>query len=271
MAFVKLGELNFHYRCEGAGQPVLLLHGWCNNINYWDREFARLQRNFKVYAYDARGHGLSSAPEGQSHYGLDAFAADLKNFIRALSLKHPILVGHSLGAATAVAVAAHRPKMAQRLVLASADFGYQPRTKAEEASIRRNARTWAKIAKAHGLAEWARNQIAAAQVPRFIAESETAQQQHIERYAHQPLQGFVGVAHTLPWWDKRLRAWVKKLAAPTHVIIGSDDNMFAAGAKLSAQQLKNGSLTVIEGGFHDLGRSHPEEFTAAIRDAVFAR
>jgi pimeloyl-ACP methyl ester carboxylesterase len=105
-----------YYRAAGAGDdpPVVLAHGmyehgrrWCplaDDLPEWD-----------LIAYDARGHGRSAAPE--SGYGIDDRVADLVGLCDALDLADPVLVGHSMGAATAAWAAATNPDRVRGLVL----------------------------------------------------------------------------------------------------------------------------------------------------------
>lgn len=90
----------------GDGTTAVLLHGLGAPQRSWDRVAPLLAPHFRVVTYDQRGHGASAAA---SDYSLEAFLADLQAVLDALTLEHPLLVGHSFGGLLAVEHAATRP------------------------------------------------------------------------------------------------------------------------------------------------------------------
>ncbi len=103
-------------RDVGAGDPVLLLHGWTLNHLAWDRQIRLLAASgHRVLAMDLRGHGASDAPfDG---YGVDVLAADAAAVLRWAGLADVVVVGWSLGGMTALRLAATEPRLVGRLVL----------------------------------------------------------------------------------------------------------------------------------------------------------
>ncbi|MBI4768941.1 MAG: alpha/beta hydrolase [Chloroflexi bacterium] len=106
--YLYLNNLRFHYKRWGGppdGQPVVLLHGLASNARIWDLVAPRLvERGFRVFALDQRGHGLTDVPP--DGYDFATITADLRAFVRALDLERPLLVGHSWGASTVLEYAA---------------------------------------------------------------------------------------------------------------------------------------------------------------------
>jgi N-formylmaleamate deformylase len=99
-----IGTARIAYRrWRGPGFPVVLAHGLTDSHACWTRVVERLAPHHDVVAYDARGHGDSSAPDVDA--APDTPARDLVALVEALELERPALVGHSMGAVT-VAVAA---------------------------------------------------------------------------------------------------------------------------------------------------------------------
>jgi len=101
---VKLGEVALHYMEAGAGDPVVLIHGFPQNCTEWEGVMARLAPHYRVVAPDLRGMGDSSRPT--SGYDLKTVAQDIADFIKALGLQVPRIVGHDLGAPVAFFLAA---------------------------------------------------------------------------------------------------------------------------------------------------------------------
>ncbi|MBT8077314.1 MAG: alpha/beta hydrolase [Gammaproteobacteria bacterium] len=88
-----------HFRDEGAGQPLVLLHGWGMRSEVFDPQFAALTTRFRVIAPDLRGHGASSPVNGSD--GMTILAHDVAELIHDLDLTQVILVGWSMGAIVA--------------------------------------------------------------------------------------------------------------------------------------------------------------------------
>jgi non-heme chloroperoxidase len=101
MPYVKVGEDNsghvkLHYEDYGAGEPIVLIHGYPLNGRAWDKQVpVLLDAGHRVITYDRRGFGNSSQPA--TGYDYDTFASDLKSLLDELDLHDVTLVGHSMG------------------------------------------------------------------------------------------------------------------------------------------------------------------------------
>jgi len=96
------GGLQLHVREWGKadGPPILFIHGWSQNHLCWDKQYeSALRDEFRLVAFDLRGHGMSQAPLGPEHYTDDRlWADDLAAIIDRLGLQRAVLVGWSYGA-----------------------------------------------------------------------------------------------------------------------------------------------------------------------------
>ncbi len=89
-------DIEIYYEDHGAGQPVVLIHGYPLSGRGWDKQVpALLEAGYRVITYDRRGFGKSSQPA--SGYDYDTFAADLNTLLEHLDLRDAVLVGHSMG------------------------------------------------------------------------------------------------------------------------------------------------------------------------------
>jgi pimeloyl-ACP methyl ester carboxylesterase len=89
-------DIEIHYEDHGAGQPVVLIHGYPLSGRAWDKQApALLEAGYRVITYDRRGFGQSSQPA--AGYDYDTFAADLHALLEHLDLRDVVLVGHSMG------------------------------------------------------------------------------------------------------------------------------------------------------------------------------
>jgi len=123
MDCVHVGGLGVAFRRVGSGPYLLLLHGAMCDSRDWRRQLNDFAAEFTVIAWDAPGCGDSDdlpSPE----YGLDDLIDTLAEFIRALRLDHPHILGLSLGSIWAIALQARYPNCARSLTLASAYAGW---------------------------------------------------------------------------------------------------------------------------------------------------
>jgi pimeloyl-ACP methyl ester carboxylesterase len=88
--------IEVHYEDHGAGQPVVLIHGYPLSGRAWDKQVpVLLEAGHRVITYDRRRFGQSSQPVVGYEY--DTFASDLHALLEALDLHDVTLVGHSMG------------------------------------------------------------------------------------------------------------------------------------------------------------------------------
>ena len=87
-----------------------------SSVTSWDRIVAEFTSDYSVSAVDLRGHGLSSKPK-EGYRWADDYAADVVAFINEVFQEPVILVGHSLGAMIAPAVAVNAPDKVRAIVM----------------------------------------------------------------------------------------------------------------------------------------------------------
>ena len=107
--FVDVDGARIHYLDEGSGPTIVLVHGLAaqmQHLSYALRE--HLKRDFRVVFMDRPGSGYSERAAGLSAR-LPAQGDTVAAFIRTLGLERPLLVGHSLGGAVALATALDHP------------------------------------------------------------------------------------------------------------------------------------------------------------------
>jgi non-heme chloroperoxidase len=96
------GGLRLHVREWGKpdGPPILFIHGWSQNHLCWAKQYgSALADEFRLVAYDLRGHGMSETPVEPEHYtDGKLWADDLATIIDQLRLDRSVLVGWSYGA-----------------------------------------------------------------------------------------------------------------------------------------------------------------------------
>ncbi|MFB6667101.1 alpha/beta fold hydrolase [Streptomyces parvus] len=101
MGYITVGSENstpveLYYEDQGAGQPVVLIHGYPLNGHSWERQTRDLlDAGYRVITYDRRGFGRSS--KVGTGYDYDTFSADLNALLESLDLREVVLVGFSMG------------------------------------------------------------------------------------------------------------------------------------------------------------------------------
>ncbi|MEE4236424.1 MAG: alpha/beta hydrolase, partial [Anderseniella sp.] len=102
---------------EGAGPPLVLVHGIGAARDAWRFMVPRLKDHFTVITYDLRGHGVSPLPEGE--FGLDELVADLERVRERSGFDKVNVAGHSLGGQIGPAYARIYPGRVLKLGLLS--------------------------------------------------------------------------------------------------------------------------------------------------------
>jgi pimeloyl-ACP methyl ester carboxylesterase len=105
---------------DGAGPPVVLIHGLFMDHRTWDQVRVTLGADFRVITPDLPGFGQSEKPPpSRFPYGIEAFTEAIADLYAGLELGRAILVGHGLGAAVALTLAARHSELVSQLVLVS--------------------------------------------------------------------------------------------------------------------------------------------------------
>ncbi len=119
--WVKLRGLRFHYRdWGGSGSRIVLLHGLSSQSHIFDLVAPRLAENFRVVAFDQRGHGESDKPSGG--YDFKSVTDDLLAFVDAMRWERAIIVGHSWGGNVALEFEARNTNRVAALVFVDGGF-----------------------------------------------------------------------------------------------------------------------------------------------------
>lgn len=111
-------EIRIHYyrAVPAPDKPVIVMvHGITDNGLCWTTLGLELQEDYDIYMLDARGHGLSDSFTASDDE--ETLMKDVAGFIETMGLEKPILMGHSMGAATVMRLGAAYPDLAQAIVM----------------------------------------------------------------------------------------------------------------------------------------------------------
>ena len=107
--FFEFESGKIHFSDQGAGETILLLHGYLETSEIWSNFAHKLATKFRIITVDLPGHGNSDI-YGESH-SMEFMATILKGVINSLNIKRVFLTGHSLGGYVTLAFAELFPEM----------------------------------------------------------------------------------------------------------------------------------------------------------------
>jgi len=118
--FLRINDAQIYYEQAGAGDCIILIHGFAMDTRIWDKQFDVLARHHRVVRYDLRGFGRSDLPE-TPYSTLD----DLRVMMDRLDIEKATIAGMSLGGSLAIEFALSYPERLSGLVLAGSTLrGY---------------------------------------------------------------------------------------------------------------------------------------------------
>jgi pimeloyl-ACP methyl ester carboxylesterase len=119
MAIIERDGIKLFYEDAGTGDPPLVfVHGWTCDHTYFAPQAEAFAGTHRVISVDLRGHGQSDKPEQE--YSIAAFADDVAWLITELRLPRAVAIGHSMGGATVLQLAADHPELLAGIVMVDA-------------------------------------------------------------------------------------------------------------------------------------------------------
>lgn len=128
MPELEANGLRIHYLVEGAGPPLVMLHGATSSgAEDWSAQRPAFRQAFRLFIPDARSHA-GTRWDVADGFDTELLTADLAAFVDALELRTFHLVGFSMGAMTALTYATRHPERLRTLLISGIDLERQPRT-----------------------------------------------------------------------------------------------------------------------------------------------
>lgn len=142
--YLDASGVKIRYIDTGKGEAIVLLHGGTSNLESWTSRGVvdNLAKDFRVIAFDARGHGKSDSPRDPAAYGRQQ-ALDVVRILDALKIQRAHIIGFSLGSSTvAQLLTLHPERFLTGVQVAGAGRSPQeannPRIETEAAEIARD-------------------------------------------------------------------------------------------------------------------------------------
>lgn len=235
---IDIDGVSVFYETEGDGEPIVLLHGGLADNSTWAAQFAGLSPHRRVVAPERQGHGHTADRPGPLTY--QAMTDHTVHFLEALGLGPVDLLGWSDGGMIGTLIAVEHPELVRTLTVTGSGFssaGYVPG--AMEALI-------------------------------ALSPDDDDMITFAAMYAQASPDG---PAHFSAVWEKVRVMWaepfdwtaeVRRIAAPTLVIVGDDDYITVEHANDFARAVANGQLAVVPGASHAVPMERPDLFNELV-------
>jgi pimeloyl-ACP methyl ester carboxylesterase len=117
--FIQIDGMQVHYRDEGKGTPIVLIHGTASSLHTWDDWTKQLTKNYRVIRMDLPAFGLTGA-NVSGDYSIQYYTQFLHQFLSKMNVDKFYLAGNSLGGNIAWNYTADYPEKVKKLVLVDA-------------------------------------------------------------------------------------------------------------------------------------------------------
>ena len=255
---------------EGRGPPLLLVHGFLVSHREFDDVLEPLAERFHVIAPDLPGFGESEKPNPTRYpYGIETFAEAIADLIAAFGVGRAALLGHSMGGAVALTVAARHPELVQRLVVVDPlSYPYPLTFRARLPLIPVIGGIIFKQLYGRGMFRaYFREDV-------FSAGFELPLDRIDEHYAlfNTPAARESAYAVMRAALDTRpVVARLGRISAPTLVMWGRGDRIFPSNfSQRLAREIQNASLEIMDTG-HSPHEERPREFVALVTEFLEGR
>lgn len=257
--------LRLHVRVQGAGEPLLLIHGFTGSIAAWGEEILDgLALAHQVVAVDLIGHGASDISPDSERYRVGEVLQDLCQVLDALTLETARWLGYSMGGRIALAGAVQKPARVSSLILESASPGLASENE-------RRARRRADEALAEGILRggleafvdhWMGLPLFATQ-GKLPPQIRTATREFRMKNSPEALAACLrgnGTGAQPSFWED-----LEGIRVPALLLAGEEDRKFTDISGRMAEKMSGSELRVIPKAGHSIHLENPFAFLAAVR------
>jgi 3-oxoadipate enol-lactonase len=261
MPYAVVNGLRLHYLDEGEGFPLVLLHGFTTDSEFWREQISSFSPRCRVIAPDMRSHGKSEKPETKCT--LEDLSDDLRGLLEDLEIDQAVLCGLSLGGMIAQIFAIEHPEMVRALVLCDTMSSAQNPVSQEIFD------GWAKALSSGNLEGFFDT------MPQFLFDQEFISSPRGSRFISDWRRRFLKLdgkaLSQIALAMKGLDEGLEEISAPTLIIVGSDDLLTPPVLSRRMHKLiPNSKILEIEGATHISNLTRGGEFNRALADFLDA-
>jgi pimeloyl-ACP methyl ester carboxylesterase len=257
-----------YYEEAGSGSPVVFVHEYAGDYRSFEAQMRYFSRAHRCVTYSQRGYPPSDVPEQAARYGQDIARDDVLALMDALQIDKAHVVGHSMGAYTALHVGISYPERCISVVAAGCGWGSTPDAKQREAMKALAAETGRMFAE-EGIASASAKY---ADAPMRHAQKHKDPRGHAEFARRLAEHSALGHAQTMFNLQlKRPTLWemedkLKRFSVPLLVIVGDEDDPCIDGSVFLKRTAPTAGLLVIPRSGHNIPSEEPAMFNAALAD-----
>ncbi len=259
-----------YYEESGRGVPILFVHEFAGDHRSFEPQVRFFSRSNRCIAFDARGYLPSDVPESPDAYGQDIARSDVVAVLDGLGLKQAHIVGHSMGAYTALHVAIRHPERCLSVAAIGCGWGSNPGERGERAALCADiARMFRDEPMPEAAATYARYPMRKpfeAKDPRGFAEFEQSLADHSATGLAHTMARVQGLRPTL--WD--LEEPLSRLEVPLLVMVGDEDDPCLDGSVFLKRTAPAAALVVVPRSGHTLTLEEPAAVSAALAELFHA-
>jgi len=261
-----------YYEEAGAGTPVVFVHEFAGDYRTWEPQLRHFARAHRCVTFSARGYPPSDVPSDPKRYGQDIARGDVVALMDALGIDKAHVVGHSMGAYTALHVGLRHPQRCISVTAAGCGWGSRADPTEREAMRKVAAETaqlFADKSMAEAAAIYADNATRLTQKykdPRGFAEFTQMMAEHSAQGHALTMAMLQAKRPTL--WD--LEADLKRFAVPLLVIVGDEDESCLDGSVFLKRTVPTAALLVVPRTGHTITSEEPAAVNAALAELFAA-
>ncbi len=258
--------VELYYEVVGEGVPVVFVHEFAGDYRTWEPQLRRFSRSHRCVTFSARGYPPSDVPDDPAQYGQDRARLDVIELMDALSIDRAHVVGHSMGAYTALHVGLRHPERCLSVAALGCGWGSTPQDR--EASIAlcediaRMFEDGPMDKAAHEYAHFAMRLSFKAKDPRGFQEFERMLAEHSGRGSALTMLNLQLKRPTL--WE--LEADLKTFSVPLLVLLGDEDEPCLAGSVFLKRTAPTAALHIIPRAGHTITSEEPHAVNASLAD-----
>lgn len=253
----------------GSGVPILFLHEFAGDHRAWEPQVRHFSRSNRCITFAARGYLPSDVPGEPERYGQEAALADAIAILDALNIEKAHIVGHSMGAYTALHVGLRHPERCLSVSALGCGWGSSPgEREAAQKSCDAIAELFRDTPIAEAAAAYARfpmRKTFEAKDPRGFAEFEAMLAEHSPEGSIHTMLRLQKLRPTLTDMEEDLKGF----RPPLLVLLGDEDHPCIDGSILLKRTVPTAALAMIPRAGHTITTEEPAAVNAEL-ETLFA-
>lgn len=270
MPFVEVTDGRLYYKSHGSGRSMVLMHGAWASHAWWQWQISELCAAYRVFSYDARGHGKSTAL--RDVFSMAGFTNDLKILLQHLQIDETALIGWSMGGMIAMQFCLDHPTRVKALILIATSGHRIPGLKLRFYSLYLQAL----LSLLMDFAQPRKYDRSAQQFPRQNLWLEHQVRNMLSPLTSKevfdwvladirdtPRENFFTVIKSL--WDWEAGDELRRINVPTLILVGENDTLVPPRfSRMLHEAIPDSKLLIIENASHYLVLERPQLVNAEI-------